>query len=149
MSFDQIRLDKHEGTALLTLHRPDRMNAFTTEMMLEIVAALDECDADDGVRAVIFTGSGDRAYCAGADLGQGAATFDYDKRTDKQAILPDGMSASPVGEDGTIDWSHPLIRDSGGRVSMRIFDCKKPVLGAINGAAVGIGATMTLSLIHI
>ena len=54
MSFDQIRLDKHEGIALLTLHRPDRMNAFTTEMMLEIVAALDECDADDGVRAVIF-----------------------------------------------------------------------------------------------
>jgi len=56
------------------------------------------------------------------------------------------MSASPVSEDGTIDWSHPLIRDSGGRVSMRIFDCKKPVLGAINGAAVGIGATMTLSM---
>ena len=85
MSFEEIRLDKHEGIALLTLHRPDRMNAFTTEMMLEIVAALDECDADDAVRAVIFTGSGDRAYCAGADLGQGAATFDYDKRTDKAA----------------------------------------------------------------
>src|SRR3546814_13230130 len=115
-------------------------------MMLEIVAALDECDADDGVRAVIFTGAGDRAYCAGADLGQGAATFDYDKRTDKQAILPDGMSASPIAEDGTIDWSHPLIRDSGGRVSLRIFDCKKPVLGAINGAAAGIGAPITPSL---
>ena len=128
MSFAQIRLEKHENIALLTFHRPDRMNAFTTEMMLEIVAALDECDADDAVRAVIFTGSGDRAYCAGADLGQGSATFDYDKRTDKQAILPDGMSASPVGEYGTIDWSHPLIRDSGGRVSMRIFDCKKPCL---------------------
>jgi len=146
MSHDQIRLDKHEGIALLTLHRPDRMNAFTTEMMLEIVAALDECDADDAVRAVIFTGSGDRAYCAGADLGQGAATFDYDKRTDKVAILPDGMSASPIAADGTIDWSHPLIRDSGGRVSMRIFESKKPVLGAINGAAVGIGATMTLPM---
>ncbi|SNT27881.1 crotonase/enoyl-CoA hydratase family protein [Sphingopyxis indica] len=146
MSFDQIRLDKQEGIALLTLHRPDRMNAFTTQMMLEIVAALDECDADDAVRAVIFTGAGDRAYCAGADLGGGAATFDYDKRTDKAAALPDGVSASPVGEDGTIDWSHPLIRDSGGRVSMRIFDAKKPVLGAINGAAVGIGATMTLSM---
>src|SRR3546814_10948269 len=96
MSFDQIRLDRHEGIALLTLHRPDRMNAFTTEMMLEIVAALDECDADDGVRAVIFTGAGDRAYCAGADLGQGAATFAYDKPPDKPAILPDGMSASPT-----------------------------------------------------
>lgn len=146
MSFDQIRLDKQDGIALLTLHRPDRMNAFTTQMMLEIVAALDECDADDAVRAVIFTGSGDRAYCAGADLGQGAATFDYDKRTDKAATLPDGVAASPVAEDGTIDWSHPLIRDSGGRVSMRIFDSRKPVLGAINGAAVGIGATMTLAM---
>ncbi|MBA3941847.1 MAG: enoyl-CoA hydratase [Sphingopyxis sp.] len=146
MSYDQIRLDKHEGIALLTLHRPDRMNAFTTEMMIEAVAALDECDADDGVRAVIFTGSGDRAFCAGADLGSGASTFDYDKRTDKQAILPDGASASPIRDDGSIDWSHPLVRDSGGRLSLRIFEAKKPVLGAINGAAVGIGATMTLPM---
>ena len=138
MSFDQIRLDKHEGIALLTLYRPDRMNAFTGEMMLEIVAALDECDADDAVRAVIFTGHGDKAYCAGADLGAGASTFDYDKRGD--------AADSPVAADGTIDWSHPLVRDSGGRVSMRIFEAKKPVLGAINGAAVGIGATMTLSM---
>src|SRR3546814_18326951 len=96
-------------------------------MMLEIVAALDECDADDGVRAVIFTGAGDRAYCAGADLGQGAATFDYAQRTDKQAILPDGMSASPISADGTIDWSHTLIRASGGSLSMRIFDCQKQI----------------------
>ncbi|GAA0863173.1 crotonase/enoyl-CoA hydratase family protein [Sphingopyxis soli] len=146
MSFDQIRLDKHEGIALLTLHRPDRMNAFTTGMMLEAVAALDECDADDAVRAVIFTGSGDRAFCAGADLGSGASTFDYDKRTDKLATLPDGASASPIRADSSIDWSHPLVRDSGGRLSLRIFEAKKPVLGAINGAAVGIGATMTLPM---
>lgn len=146
MSFEQIRLDKQEGIALLTLHRPDRMNAFTGEMMQEVVAALDECDADDAVRAVIFTGAGDRAYCAGADLGAGAETFDYEKRTDKQELAADSISASPVAEDGTIDWSHPLIRDSGGRVSMRIFETKKPVLGAINGAAVGIGATMTLPM---
>ena len=138
MSYDQIRLDRHEGIALLTLHRPERMNAFTTEMMLEIVAALDECDADDGVRAVIFTGSGEKAYCAGADLSAGAATFDYEKQG--------GEADSPVADDGAIDWSHPLVRDGGGRVSMRIFDAKKPVLGAINGAAVGIGATMTLSM---
>ncbi len=145
-NYDQIRLDVTEGMALLTLHRPDRMNAFTTQMMQEIVAALDECDANDNVRAVIFTGSGDRAYCAGADLSAGAATFDYAKRTDKQALVDPEIASSPVAEDGTIDWSHPLIRDSGGRVSMRIFDSKKPVLGAINGAAVGIGATMTLSM---
>lgn len=145
-SYDQIRLDVHEGIALLTLHRPDKMNAFTTQMMQEIVAALDECDVDDRVRAVIFTGSGERAYCAGADLSAGAATFDYAKRTDKQALVDDSITSGPVAEDGTIDWSHPLIRDSGGRVSMRIFDSRKPVLGAINGAAVGIGATMTLSM---
>lgn len=146
MSFDQIRLDKHEGIALLTLYRPDRMNAFTADMMAEIIAALDECDADDGVRAVIFTGHGDKAYCAGADLSAGASTFDYDTRSDKQRQLPEGTSASPVADDGTIDWSHPLVRDGGGRVSMRIFEAKKPVLGAINGAAVGIGATMTLPM---
>lgn len=144
--YDQIRLDVHEGIALLTLHRPDRMNAFTTEMMAQIVAALDECDANDAVRAIIFTGSGDRAFCAGADLSGGTATFDYAKRADKQAILPDGASASPVDDHGQIDWAHPLVRDSGGRVALRIFACKKPVLGAINGAAVGIGATMTLPM---
>jgi len=138
MSYDQIRLDKYEGIALLTLYRPDRMNAFTGQMMSEIIAALDDCDADDSVRAVIFTGHGEKAYCAGADLGAGASTFDYDKR--------DGGLGSPVADDGTIDWSHPLVQDGGGRVSMRIFAAKKPVLGAINGAAVGIGATMTLPM---
>ena len=138
MSHDQIRLDRQDGIALLTLNRPDRMNAFTGRMMEEIIAALDECDADDGVRAIIFTGAGEKAYCAGADLGAGASTFDYDKHGD--------ASGSPVAADGTIDWSHPLVRDGGGRVSMRIFEAKKPVLGAINGAAVGIGATMTLPM---
>lgn len=137
MSYDQIRLDKHEGIALLTLHRPERMNAFTVEMMTEIISALDDCDADDGVRAIIFTGDGERAFCAGADLNGGASTFDYDKQ---------GGSESPVAADGTIDWSHDLVRDGGGRVSMRIFDAKKPVIGAINGAAVGVGATMTLPM---
>src|SRR3546814_21092349 len=86
------------------------MNSFTTEMMLEIVAALDECDADDAVRAVIFTGAGERAYCAGADLGGGGATFDYDKRRDQAALLPQGAPASPVAKAGTIDWSPQLLR---------------------------------------
>jgi enoyl-CoA hydratase/carnithine racemase len=146
MAFEQIRLDKQDGIAVLTLHRPEKMNAFTGTMMQEIIDALDECDADDAVRAVIFTGSGDRAYCAGADLGSGAETFDYDKRSDKQDLLPDGTPASPVADDGTINWSHPLIRDGGGKVSMRIFEAKKPIIGAINGAAVGIGVTMTLPM---
>jgi enoyl-CoA hydratase/carnithine racemase len=141
----QTRLDRHEGMAILTLNRPDRMNAFTAQMAMEIVAALHECDADDGVRAVIFTGSGERAYCAGADLSAGAATFDYEKSGRKSTVTTPTES-SPVAADGTIDWSHPLIRDTGGRVSLRIFESRKPVIGAINGAAVGIGATMTLSM---
>src|SRR3546814_14740797 len=97
-------------------------------MMLEIVAALDECDADDGVRAVIFTGVGDRAYCAGADLGQGAATFDYDQRPDKQALLPDGLSPSPNNQTGTMHRPHPLRTPPSGRGSVRVFDCKEAVI---------------------
>jgi enoyl-CoA hydratase/carnithine racemase len=146
MTHETITLDRQDGIALLTLNRPDRMNAFTTQMMLDCVAALDECDADDAVRAVIFTGSGNRAYCAGADLGSGSATFDYARRRDKDVLLGKDVTTSPVADDGTVDWSHPLIRDSGGRLTLRIFESRKPVIGAINGAAVGIGATMTLPM---
>lgn len=141
----QIRFDRHEGVALLTLNRPDRMNAFTAQMAMEIVAALDECDADDAVRAVIFTGAGERAYCAGADLAAGAATFDYEK-SGRKSVVAGPTDTSPVADDGSINWSHPMIRDTGGRVSLRIFESRKPVIGAINGAAVGIGATMTLPM---
>ncbi|MFM6853706.1 MAG: crotonase/enoyl-CoA hydratase family protein [Sphingopyxis sp.] len=132
-----IRIEKHSGVMLLTLHRPTAMNAFTACMKDELIAALDEADADDSVRAVIFTGQGDRAYCAGADLSAGADTFNYDAITDGD---------SPVGADGSINWSHPLVRDSGGELSLRIYASKKPVIGAINGAAVGIGVTMTLPM---
>lgn len=141
----QITLERHDGIALLTLNRPEQMNAFTATMAMEIVAALDECDADDAVRAVIFTGTGERAYCAGADLAAGAATFDYEK-SGRKSVITGPTETSPVAEDGSIDWSHPLIRDTGGRVSLRIFASRKPVIGAINGAAVGIGATMTLPM---
>jgi len=109
-------------------------------MMKDMVAAFDIADADDAVRAVIVTGSGDRAFCAGADLGSGGATFDYSKRPDR---LEHG---SPIQPDGSVDMSHPSVRDSGGRLTLRIFNCKKPVIGAINGAAVGIGVTMQLPM---
>ncbi len=143
MSEAQIKTAREGSVMLVTLHRPQAMNAFTAQMKDELIAALDEADGDDAVRAVVFTGDGERAYCAGADLSAGAATFDYDKRGRGDAR--DGGS-SPVGEDGSIDWSHPLVRDSGGELTMRIFAAKKPVIGAINGAAVGIGATMTLPM---
>ena len=137
--FATIQTDVDEGVMMITLDRPERMNAFTPEMMRELISAFDQADADDAVRAVIMTGAG-RAYCAGADLAAGGATFDYAQRPDR---LDQG---SPIGANGTVDYAHPGVRDGGGRLTLRIFNCKKPVIGAINGAAVGIGATMTLPM---
>ena len=137
--FTQIRYDVTDRVATITLDRPDKLNAFTATMMTELIAAFDAADADDDVRAVIVTGAG-RAFCAGADLSQGAATFDYDNRPDN----PRG--GSPVRDDGTVDYGHDAVRDGGGRVTLRIFESKKPVIGAINGPAVGIGVTMQLAM---
>ena len=123
--YTQIRYEVSDSTATITLARPEKMNAFTGVMMRELLDVFDVIDADDAVRAVIVTGDG-KAFCAGADLSSGAKTFD----------------------DG--DWSSTsddsIRRDGGGQVTLRIFACKKPVIAAINGAAVGIGATMTLPM---
>ncbi|WP_084395584.1 crotonase/enoyl-CoA hydratase family protein [Henriciella aquimarina] len=129
--FDEIKLEKENGVAVLTLYRPEKMNAFTGKMMQEMVEAFDETDKDDDVKVVIVTGSGDRAFCAGADLSEGAKTFDYVARADE-------AKAVKKEEDGH--------RDSGGRLTLRIFESLKPVIGAINGAAVGIGVTMQLPM---
>jgi enoyl-CoA hydratase/carnithine racemase len=126
MEYSQIIYDVADSVATITLHRPERMNAFTDVMMREVIHAFDQVDADDDIRAVIVTGSGDRAFCAGADLGGGGDTF------------------AKGGSD--IQTSVGVPRDGGGMVSLRIFDCKKPVIGAINGAAVGVGVTMTLPM---
>jgi enoyl-CoA hydratase/carnithine racemase len=139
-SYQTILTDISDGIMTITLHRPDKMNAFTGEMMAEMIAAFDEADASDAVRAVIVTGSGDRAFCAGADLSQGAKTFDYANRSDRQE------NSGAVSADGTVDVTNEAARDGGGRVTLRIFNCKKPVIGAINGAAVGIGVTMQLPM---
>lgn len=138
--YETLLVDVEDGIQTITLNRPDRMNAFTPEMMNELIAAFDESDANDAVRAVIVTGSGDRAFCAGADLARGGDTFDFAKRPDRTA------NGSPVQDDGSVDYSHDGVRDGGGRVTLRIFNSKKPVIGAINGAAVGIGATMQLPM---
>src|SRR5437660_9423751 len=122
MSYEQILYDVADSVATITLNRPDRLNAVTARSIDELIAAFDAADADDGVRAVIVTGAG-RAFCAGADLGAGGRTFD---RADRS----------------TAD-EH---RDGGGRVTLRIFDLKKPVIAAINGPAVGFGITMTLPM---
>jgi enoyl-CoA hydratase/carnithine racemase len=129
--FETIKLDIADGVATLTLHRPDRMNAFTDQMVRDMIAAFDETDANDDVRVVIVTGSG-RAFCAGADLGSGGATFDYEKRL--------------ADRGGTGKFDPDRARDGGGQVGIRIYESNKPVIAAINGAAVGVGATMTLPM---
>ena len=119
-----------DGVATITLNRPDKLNAFTAQMRDELIAAFDLTDADDAVRAVVVTGAG-RAFCAGADLAAGGNTFDYAKRQDPR------REATMAGD---------VYRDGGGQVTLRIFRSLKPVIGAINGAAVGIGATMQLPM---
>lgn len=130
--FQEIKLEKAGPIARLTLHRPDKMNAFTGRMMYEMIEAFDLTDADDEIRAVIVTGHGDRAFCAGADLSEGAKTFDYDARAE-------------AGEEGRTS-DEDRLRDGGGRLTLRMFESLKPVIGAINGAAVGVGVTMQLPM---
>lgn len=138
MTFETLDCTLDSGVLTITLNRPDKLNAFNRAMMEELIAAFDRADADDAVRAVIVTGAG-RAFCAGADLSQGAKTFDYAARTDRPEV------GQAVAGD-TVDWSDESVRDGGGRVTLRIFNCLKPVIAAINGPAVGIGATMLLPM---
>jgi enoyl-CoA hydratase/carnithine racemase len=125
MDYQQIRYDVDDGILTITLHRPEKLNAFTTRMMFELLDAFDRADGDDDVRVVIVTGAG-RAFCAGADLSSGGDAFDYT-----------GGPKPPAVEEH---------RDGGGLVTLRIFESKKPVIAAINGPAVGVGITMTLPM---
>ena len=125
--FTQIKLDTADGIATLTLSRPEKMNAFTGVMMQEMIDAIDITDADDSVRAVIVTGEGERAFCAGADL------------------TPDeGAGNVFARHDPGDDLSDTRVRDGGGRLVLRLFNSQKPLIGACNGVAVGVGATMQL-----
>ena len=120
--FEQITYDVADHIATITLNRPEKLNAFTATMAMELLAAFDLTDADDDVQAVIMTGAG-RGFCAGADLSEGGASFDYSGHADPS-----------------------MHRDGGGLVTLRMFESLKPIIGAINGPAVGIGATMTLPM---
>ena len=124
MDYSTILYDLEDNVLLITLNRPEILNAFNREMMAEMIDALNKADADDNVRAIIVTGAG-RGFCAGADLSAGGNTFNAEARDDRK---------------------NGLHRDGGGRVTLRIFECKKPIIAAINGAAVGIGATMALPM---
>jgi enoyl-CoA hydratase/carnithine racemase len=129
-TFETILYDVTDGIATLTLNRPERLNAFTGQMMVDMIAAFDAIDADDDVRAVIVTGAG-RGFCAGADLAAGGSTFDRSGPQDPQ------RESGRVGD---------VLRDGGGRLTLRIFECLKPVIAAVNGPAVGVGVTMQLPM---
>lgn len=126
--FQTLQYRLEDGVAVATFSRPEKMNTFGAAMMQDLLDLFDHTDADDAVRAVVLTGSG-RAFCAGADLGQGGDTFDFKSDGSGGAIRVDGV-----------------VRDGGGRVTLRIFRSLKPVVSAVNGAAVGIGATMQLPM---
>ena len=125
MDYSTILYDVEDGILTITLNRPDALNSFTNDMMLEMIDACDRADADDSVRAIIVTGAG-RGFCAGADLSRGGATFDSSKRDDRKK---DGVN-----------------RDGGGRLTLRLYELTKPIIAAVNGAAVGVGVTMTLAM---
>ena len=131
-TFTQIAYEVEAGVATITLDRPDKLNAFTGTMMLELLEAFDRVDADDEVRVVVVTGRG-RGFCAGADLSGGGDTFNSEDTKEE---------ARRLGITG----SQGQHRDGGGLVTLRMFRCLKPIIGAINGPAVGIGVTMTLPM---
>ncbi|HAI36005.1 MAG TPA: enoyl-CoA hydratase, partial [Alcanivorax sp.] len=128
MEYQHIRTELADNILTVTLNRPDRMNAFTLRMKDELVHVFGEADRDNQVRAVVVTGAG-RAFCAGMEMQpeDGGHVFGYD---------------DAEGEEPPVE----TIRDSGGEVSLAIFNCRKPVIGALNGAAVGVGITMTLPM---
>ena len=131
MAYETLKTEMDEGVMTLTLNRPDRLNALTTQMIQDLLDVLDEIDANDDVRAVIVTGAG-RGFCAGADLGSGGSTFD--------------SGSAGGGEGGADERESAVPRDGGGLISLRLFECKKVVIAAINGPAVGVGVTMTLPM---
>ena len=135
--YSTIDYSTRDGICTITLNRPDQLNAFTVQMADELVDAYTRVNSDDNARAVVVTGAG-RAFCAGMDLSVPGNVFGL------------GVDHDPTLEDMHERLEDPQIkarvRDTGGRVSLAVYDCTKPVIGAINGAAVGIGATMTLPM---
>lgn len=137
MTYNTLDWTVADGILTLTLNRPDRLNAFTVEMAGELEAAFGRASHDDAVRAIVVTGAG-RAFCAGMDLGVGGNVFGLDESQHPSLLDMEQRLHDPAIRDG--------VRDTGGRVTLAIFNCTKPVIAAINGAAAGIGATMTLAM---
>ena len=137
MNYNTLEYEVAEGILTLTLNRPDQLNAFTVEMAGELISAFNRASEDDAVRVVVVTGAG-RAFCAGMDLSVGGNVFGLDENFTPSMDDMHNRLDDPEIIDG--------VRDTGGRVTLAIYDCKKPVIAAINGAAVGIGATMTCAM---
>lgn len=133
MTYETIRYETENGIATITLSRPEKLNALTSQMRIELIDAFDRVDADDDVRCVVITGAG-RAYCAGADISGGSKGFVGTRE------------GNVVNPDGSFNYADDAARDGGGRLTLRIFRLLKPIIAAINGAAVGIGVTMTLPM---
>ena len=131
MNYETIKYEVNDKILTITLNRPDRLNAFTGQMMNDLISAFDSASKDDEIRVVIVTGEG-RGFCAGADLGAGEATFNRDENP----------RAEKSEDEENIEW----LRDGGGRTTLAIYDCSKPIIAAINGPAVGVGVTMTLPM---
>ena len=137
MKYETLGWRVDGGILTLTLNRPEQLNAFTVKMANELVDSFDRASKDDGVRAVVVTGAG-RAFCAGMDLSVDGNVFGLD-----ESLRPGLLDMHERLNDPAI---HQGLRDTGGRVTLAIYECKKPVIAAINGPAVGIGATMTLAM---
>jgi enoyl-CoA hydratase/carnithine racemase len=135
--YEQILVSVDDAILTLTLNRPDKLNAFTGRMMHEMIDVFTKVNTDDEVRAVVVTGAG-RAFCAGADLSGGADTFDVSRNP--------ARAERDAGSADTVDWSDERVRDGGGRLTLAIFECLKPVIAAVNGPAVGVGVTMQLAM---
>lgn len=137
MSYNSIKYEIDDHILTLTLNRPEQMNAFTVEMASELIEAFNRASDDDEVRVIVVTGAG-KAFCAGMDLSASGNVFGLD-----EGLAPSINDMRERLHDPAIEAG---VRDTGGQLTLAIFDCKKPVIAAINGAAVGIGATMTCAM---
>ena len=137
MHYETLACSLSDRVLTITLNRPERLNAFTVQMAEDLIAAFNRASEDDAVGAIIVTGAG-RAFCAGMDLGREGNVFGLN-----EALHPSLDELHERLDDPEIVAG---VRDTGGRVTLAIFECKKPVIAAINGAAVGVGATMTLAM---
>jgi enoyl-CoA hydratase/carnithine racemase len=137
VSFTTLRCSLKNQILTVTLDRPAQLNAFTVTMARELEQAFAEGSNDDAVAAIVVTGEG-RAFCAGMDLSAPGNVFGLNESLQPTMADMHTRLDDPEIRDG--------VRDTGGRVTLAIFNCNKPVIAAINGAAVGIGATMTLAM---